>query len=144
MLIMKTLLICFLLLSVTTVNAQQYAKSPNLKKASQLLKLGEFKRARLLLTPLAKKGHHKAQYLLATTYSGKDELKAFSWYMKSAKQGNPKSQLFIGKMYSFGIGVKQNTTKAIFWYKQSAKRGNKAAKQSLDYLIQLTQNIKKW
>ena len=141
---MKALLICFLLFSITSVYAQKTITNPNFKKANQLLKFGQLKKARAILTPIAKKGHHKAQYLLATSYSGKNDVKAFKWFMKSAKQGNAMSQLYVGKMYSFGAGVKQNTTKAIFWYKQSAKRGNKIAKQNLGYLLQITQNTSTW
>jgi len=136
---MKALLICLLLLFFTSAFAQ-----PDIQKADDLLKQGQWQQARKLLTPIATKGHHKAQYLLATTYTGRDDLKAFEWFMKSAKQGNDESQFLIGKMYSFGMGVKQNTDKAIFWYKQSAKRGNKTAKQNLDYLLQITQNKPAW
>jgi len=136
---MKTLLIFILLLLSPLVFALD-----NLQKASELIKQKKWEQARSLLKPIANKGHHQAQYLLATTYSGKNELQAFKWYMKSAKLGNDISQLRIGKMYSFGMGVKQNTTRAIFWYKQSAKRGNKTAKQSLDYLLHITQNKPTW
>ncbi|MFV2059752.1 MAG: tetratricopeptide repeat protein [Gammaproteobacteria bacterium] len=136
---MKTIIMCLLLLSFNSAYAQ-----PTTQEAEQLLKQGQWQKARTMLLPDAKNGYHKAQYLLATTYSGRDELQAFKWYMKSAKLGNPEAQLRVGKMYSFGLGIKKNTQKAIFWYKQSAKRGNKAAKQSLDYLLQITQNSNAW
>ncbi len=136
---MKLFLTCLLLLFLNSAIAQS-----NIDKANQLIKQGQVQKAQSLLLPKAEKGDHQAQYLLATTYSGRDELKAFKWYMKSAKLGNPEAQLRVGKMYSFGLGVKKNTQKAIFWYKQSAQRGNKAAKQSLDYLLQITQNSPAW
>jgi len=136
---MKVFLFSLLLLSFTTVNAQSH-----LQQAKELLKNGQWQQARQMLTPIANKGDHQAQYLLATTYSSRDEKQAFKWYMKSAKQGNDVSQLSVGKMYSFGIGIKKNTNKAIFWYKQSAKRGNKTAKQNLEYLLQITQNKSVW
>jgi TPR repeat protein len=136
---MKTFIMCLLLLSFNSVYAQ-----PSLQEANQLIKQGQWQKARSILSPIAKNGHHQAQFLLATTYSGRDELQAFRWYMKSAKLGNPEAQLRVGKMYSFGLGIKKNTQKAIFWYKQSAKRGNKAAKESLDYLLQITQNSTAW
>lgn len=136
---MKTFILCLLLFSFSSAYAQA-----DIQKADLLIKQGQWQKARSILTPIAKKGHHKAQYLLATTYSGRDELKAFQWFMKSAKQGNDVSQLIVARMYSFGMGVKKNTKKAIFWYKQSSKRGNKTAKQSLDYLLQITNNKPTW
>lgn len=47
---------------------------------------------------------------------------AFSHFEHAAKLGFAPAQAHFGRMYEFGLGVKQDLTQAHFWYQQSSKQ----------------------
>ena len=57
-------------------------------------------------------------------YIKKDYKQAAYWYQKSAKQGNAKSQYYLGAMYQVGRGVLKDYKQAFHWFQKSAKQGN--------------------
>ena len=78
----------------------------------------------------AKNGDSDAQlkygnYLLSEEgmVDAKKAKEAFRWIMKSAEQGNAEAQFHVSEMYSFGLGVKENTKKSIEWLVRSAESG---------------------
>ena len=72
-------------------------------------------------------------------------VKAFEWYKKAAKQGNPRAQNRLGDIYYFGIGtdIKKNRTKGIEWYKKSAEQGYRPAQVILGVAYHYGNGVKK-
>ncbi|MFH6895737.1 tetratricopeptide repeat protein [Providencia huaxiensis] len=79
----------------------------------------------------ANKGDAEAQLTLAYMYhsgeaGSQDQnglLQAFSWFKKSAENGNAIAQNWVGSMYKDGEIVPQDYKKSILWYKKSAEQG---------------------
>jgi TPR repeat protein len=46
----------------------------------------------------------------------REDIKAYKWYMKAAKRGDPMAQNNLGVLYTEGTGIKQDYKKAIKWY----------------------------
>src|SRR6202161_2800811 len=46
----------------------------------------------------------------------KDLTQSAYWYRKAADQGNPAAQVYLGYMYTVGIGVSQARAEAVEWY----------------------------
>ncbi|MCD7897460.1 MAG: SEL1-like repeat protein [Planctomycetaceae bacterium] len=53
----------------------------------------------------------------------KDEVKAFHYYLASARQGHAPAQTSVGYCYETGIGVEPDFEEAIYWYREAAKQG---------------------
>jgi len=52
-----------------------------------------------------------------------DDEKAFDWYLKSAEQGNARSQNMMGFMYRYGgRGCEQDQNEAYVWFKKESKQ----------------------
>jgi TPR repeat protein len=49
----------------------------------------------------------------------KDYKQASYWQKKSAKQGYPNAQLYLGMMYHFGRGVPKDASKSKYWIKKA-------------------------
>ena len=78
-------------------------------------------------TPLAKRGHSKAQYQLGLLYRfgwgvKQDLVQAIHWYKRAADMGHAVASNNAGHMYRVGLGVKRN-------YKEAAKYFTKALDQ---------------
>lgn len=80
---------------------------------------------------LAKKGDHKAQFMLGMMYhsglvgNGPDEKTAVLLYEKAAKGGNLVAQEYLAVGYREGwFGLKKNKRKARHWEKELAKAGD--------------------
>ena len=89
-----------------------------------------------LLSTLAKKGHTRAQYLLATQYDAglglkKNENASFYWYKKAAKAGSEAAQHNIAVAYARGHGIKADLSKAITWWKRAANAGHTDSQYNL-------------
>ncbi|MCC2666210.1 MAG: hypothetical protein K0S63_126, partial [Gammaproteobacteria bacterium] len=52
-----------------------------------------------------------------------DDAIAFSWFEKSAAQGNPYAENELGYLYAAGRGVAQNDVTALQWYQKAADHG---------------------
>jgi hypothetical protein len=48
---------------------------------------------------------------------------AFKWNEMAAQQGAPDGQMMLGKMYSNGSGVAQDSKKSIKWFRKAAEQG---------------------
>lgn len=79
---------------------------------------------------LAKKGDHKAQFMLGMMYhsgligNGPDEKTAVILYEKAAKGGNLVAQEYLAIGYREGwFGLKKSNSKASHWEKELAKAG---------------------
>ncbi|PKY26621.1 kinase-like protein [Rhizophagus irregularis] len=68
---------------------------------------------------------------LSGTGAYKNQIKAFEWYLRSAKNGNGYGQFNLGCCYKYGIGTDKNETKAFEWYLKSAINGNSYGQNSL-------------
>ena len=88
---------------------------------------------------LAKTGNPRAQTVIALMNKygeavPKDLHKAFTWYMKAAKQDYGPALYEVGVMYAKGRGVKQDTSRAIDWLKRAARAGFRRAPAELSKL----------
>ncbi len=77
------------------------------------------------ITKAADQGHETAKFKLlywdikknGVTDANKTEYEALK---TKANEGNPQAQLYIGKMYARGVGVKRNSSKALGWLNKAA------------------------
>ena len=84
----------------------------------------------------------KAQFMMGQLYgTGKpgvthDDSTAFSWYQKSASNGEGyiEAQFYLGRCYEKGRGTSIDLVKAKEWYKKAADRGHQNAKKCLKAL----------
>ncbi|CAG8581891.1 11245_t:CDS:2 [Dentiscutata heterogama] len=63
-----------------------------------------------------------------------DKQAAFALYQKSADNGDPIGQYFLGKCYQNGNGVTKNVSRAIMYYKLAAASGYSLAQSRIDGL----------
>jgi TPR repeat protein len=82
----------------------------------------DFTTAKTRLTFAAKRGHTRAQYLLASIFEEEKAFKsAAKWYRLAAWQGRlPEAAFRLGCLYLSGFGVRQDTREAIKWLRQAA------------------------
>lgn len=86
----------------------------------EMIKSGESFRAYQALKPLAEAGRAEAQYELAGFYhygyvGSADFKSARSWYLRSAKQGNPQAMLGLATMERSGQGGAVSEKNAFVW-----------------------------
>ena len=73
----------------------------------------------------AKQGDAESQYKIAKElYIQKKFDDACKWTRKSAEQGYPFGQHFLGNAYYYGKGVAKNFVEAVKWYRKAAEQGN--------------------
>lgn len=68
----------------------------------------------------------------------KDVTQAVSFIMKSAEQGNPEAQYWLGNRYSSGLEgtpIGKELFKAISWWEKAAQAGNSFAQTALGVLF---------
>ncbi len=97
-----------------------------------LFEAGEFERAHDELTPLARQGDPRAQYILGIMYlneyaASPSATAAADWIGKAAEQDYPAAQTELGRMYRTGDGVAQDYAKMAQWYARAAERGDVGA-----------------
>jgi TPR repeat protein len=91
----------------------------------------------------AQSGDSRAQYLLGTVYRFgklgvvKDGPNSVTWFRKSAEQGEPKGQYYLGRSYfdfdGYTTGVAKDTRLAVSWWRQSAAQGDADAQEALAF-----------
>ncbi len=100
-----------------------------------------FDKAEFYYRMSAERGHKISQYKVGIKYmynkiclnsgiisSERDTVRAFDWFMKSAKQNYGPAQFRIGQFYETGTNpCVRNLTKAFDWYKQAMDNGTVAA-----------------
>lgn len=100
------------------------------------------------LLPIAKLGHHEAQFLLGKMYYNgfavdQNFTKAYEWYLKASNQGNVKAQNNIGFMYHYGNShTKQDYSKALTWYLKAANNGNEVAMKNVGVMYENGYGVK--
>ena len=62
--------------------------------------------------------------------------KAFDYYKKAAKQGDPLAQVYISVMYLEGKGVKKSFIQGLHWLNKAAKLGNPTAQFRIGYIYE--------
>jgi uncharacterized protein len=88
----------------------------------------DFKKALMILEPLAWQGKTEAQFILGQIYHKKNHWKqSFMWHLVAAKKGHAISQRYLGFTYHDGKGVKEDVIMALGWYKQAVKNGDPKA-----------------
>jgi len=94
----------------------------NKESNSKVINMNEIPKADLY--ELAKKGVPEAQLKLGMK---SNDMEAFEWITKAAKQGLKEAQFQLGNRYKMGIGTMIDIDKAIFWYKKAADQGHEFA-----------------
>ena len=60
-----------------------------------------------------------------------------TWFIKSAEQGHPRAQYYLGRSYfevnGNPIGVPKDTRKAVSWWQQAAAQGDADAQEALGF-----------
>jgi TPR repeat protein len=85
------------------------------------------------LNEAAEQGDAKAQAKLGAMYFlghdgiEKDEIQAFEWLMKAAKQGHIEAEVMVAAMYDRGLGVPADVNAATSWYEKAAAQGHGAS-----------------
>ena len=104
------------------------------------------------IVQLADTGDPFAQCVLGANYRDgidlvKDDVKAFEWMEKAAKQGYRIAQYNLGSYYECGEGVAQDYEEALKWYRKAAEQGNSAAQVNLGIMYEygkgVSQNMEK-
>jgi TPR repeat protein len=77
---------------------------------------------------LAKRGIAEAQYRVAMMHKDgwgcvRNKAGAFRWFKKAAANGDPRSALYLGFAYAWGIDVPVDVLKAIKLYEAAAEKG---------------------
>ena len=72
-----------------------------------------------------------------------DGKEAVTWLLKAAEHGHAGAQFNLGKVYSFGRGVKQDHKKAAPWFRMAAEQGHPPAQSSLGLMYVRGQGVKK-
>ena len=80
----------------------------------------EYKKAFLLLEPLAKEGHKDAAFILARMYNFAEGLeqnddKSFDWYLFAAERNHAQSQAIVANRFYTGTGINKNYYKFMKW-----------------------------
>ena len=67
-------------------------------------------------------------------YKHKNYTTAKTLFEKSAKQGNPSAQYYLGRLYDKAQGIKRDRKTALKWYIKAETNGNKLAKNRMNTL----------
>lgn len=100
-----------------------------------------------LVVDKAQKGDAASQNTLGTWYyTGKDSIKqdyrqAFTWWGRSAKQGNPSAIGNMAMCYQLGRGTKKDSVMAVNLYKSAIRKGNKAIISQHEQIVNNTKSI---
>jgi len=97
---------------------------------------GDYAKALVEFSPLARQGEAAAQFALGVMYANgqgvtQDYQAALAWFRKSAEQGNALAQYYLGLMYDNGQGVAQDYQAAVAWYRKAAEQGDADAQFNL-------------
>ena len=115
-------------------------------QAHGLLSKQSYREAFHLFQELSRDNYIGADHFLAWMFeqglgTEKDVLKAFEYYMFSAKAGDGASQYGVGMYYLDGVGVEQDVIKAYYWLFLSAQSAEQdpdsecGAKAELEKLV---------
>jgi hypothetical protein len=111
------------------------------------LRAGQAGSALGLFLSIANINYAPAQHALGSMYARgegvdqNDEL-AFSWFRRSAEEGDAYGQYNLGFMYEKGYGTRQDRELAELWYSKSAEQGFDKAKARLAAIWQQPESTK--
>lgn len=94
------------------------------------------------LRELGEDGDMNAQVLLGNIFFygegaiARDEVEAFKWYLRAAKQGSALGQYAVGNAFFDGLVVEQDFAESVRWYRLAAEQGDPWAQTSLGYAYQ--------
>lgn len=113
-----------------------HADAGNLPGSVADYRRGDFAAALTGLTPLAQSGDASSQYYLGLMHLNgqgvsKDEVQAFGWFERSAKQGYAKAQNALGELYFHARGIPRDYEQARFWFQKAADQRLAAAQRNL-------------
>jgi TPR repeat protein len=97
-----------------------------------------YSKAIFFLEKAANQQYGLAAYTLGLYYhehEPKYPLKAFEWFMVSAKQNHTQAEYYVGLYYQNGKGVEQNIDHAIHWYEKAAVKKDKNALYHLAMIL---------
>jgi TPR repeat protein len=97
---------------------------------------GDYAKALVEFSPLAKQGEAAAQFALGVMYANgqgvtQDYQAALAWFRKSAEQGNADAQYNLGVMYAKGLGVAKDCQVAVVFFRKAAVQGQADAQFNL-------------
>jgi len=103
---------------------QQKKQTEQFEKALAAHQAGQYLKAFELMKPLAEKGDPEAQGFVGGMYMNgkgvsKDRTEAEKWFRRSAEQGNPAGQIFLGVLYQRS----KDRTEAVRWFRRAAEQG---------------------
>ncbi|MBI3434462.1 MAG: sel1 repeat family protein [Proteobacteria bacterium] len=96
------------------------ARAQDFRTGLDAFNAGDFASAYASWSPLAQRGHAKAQAALGFLYyAGKgvarDDAKSLLWFGRAAEAGQPTAQFFLGLQYYYGRGVRRDLARAYSW-----------------------------
>lgn len=81
------------------------------------------------------------QYLNGSKMYEKDVDKAVQYFEKAALAGSSDAMVFLGLSSIIGIGVKENIGTGVFWLVEAQKAGNESAKEVLDLIYKVDEDV---
>jgi TPR repeat protein len=114
-------------------------KAERKRKAEEKKRTKQYRKVFLKFHRLAKHGVAEAQYRVAMMYRDghgcvRNKAKAFRWLKKAAANGDPRSVLYFGFAYAWGIDVPVDVFKAIKLYETAAQKGLSDAHFQLGFM----------
>ncbi|MBQ0726849.1 MAG: sel1 repeat family protein [Thalassolituus oleivorans] len=102
----------FLLISLLTLSvyADEGSESHNVQSTEDLSSLESL--------------HRKGMHILETGPLGGDKSAALIYFQEAGERGYLDSQLQLGDMYAFAIGIPPSYEKAAYWIKKAADQGS--------------------
>ena len=137
---MKKLITSLCLIVTLAFGSVGVGWSGDFQKGVDAYEKGDYATALKEWTPLADKGHAKAQYNLGVAYANgegvlQDYKTAVKWYILSAEQGNAEAQYNLGVMYALGQGVIEDKVYAHMWGNILNSNGHEDGKKIMEYLL---------
>lgn len=132
----KIFVVIFSLL-ISFVSYAQQVGQDEINKAKEFYEKNDMKQAIYWFEQAAQKGNKDAQTMVAGAYLDGmpgvevNPQKAAYWCEKSANNGDPIGQLFLGYCFARGEGKPYDMQQAISWWKKSATQNNVDAQWNL-------------
>lgn len=74
-------------------------------------------------------------------YRGEDYATAFRYWQPLAESGDARAQIYLGWLYSRGLGVTRDMSMSAHWYRLAAEQGDPNAQYELGLLYELGQGV---
>ncbi|MDP2144689.1 MAG: tetratricopeptide repeat protein [Gallionella sp.] len=136
------LLSCLILFTASfPAIAWQQTDIESTRDASNAYDAGDYAKASLLYSLLAKQGNAVAQFNLGVMYERGQHLprnakEAIQWYLLAAEQGYAPAQFRLGRLFAKGKAVPQDYARASSLYLAAAEQGHAPAQISLGVMYE--------